>query len=759
MTAEATPPSVPPVPPVPPSGGSAGGPPTGGAHDASAPSPAFAAPTVPPARKAGLGRGRLGRPGFSIQSKLLVMLLLVSVGASVFTGVVGYMSGTESLKQAAYQRLIELRESRSREITNYYQQTQDSLVVYTRGRSVNDAMVAFSDGFKQLEAQPEDPAKAAAVADFYDKTFIPAYEKRTGTQTDSAAFIPTNPAEQYLQAEYTPKDLDYDKAITVQDAGDGSAWSAAHASYHEYFQEILNRFGYEDALLIDTDGDVVYSAYKGVDLGTNVLTGPYKGGVLEDGYKQALRSNAVDYVGITDFERYQPSFNVPTQWIFSPVGQDGVVTGVMALQVPIDKINDIMTASGEWEKDGLGKTGETYLAGPDHLMRSTSRLLIQDPKAYEKQAIAAGTSPELAKRAVAVKGTVQIQPTRSVSVDRALQGKTGTYIGTGYLGGENLTAYAPLDLKGLQWVIVARIDASEAFAPVTDFTRNLIVSMLGIIIVVSLLSLLLAQVFARPVRSLVTAVRRVAGGDYTVEVPGTRRDEFGDLGNAFNDMSRSLRLKQELIDEQRVENEKLLHTLMPASVAKRYKEGEETISEVHQDVSVVFADLVGFDDLTGGLSSEQELALLNGIVRSFDEAAERLGIEQVRTLREGYLASCGLIVPRVDNVRRTLDFALEMRTIIDRFNAQHKANLTLRVGVDSGTVTSGLVGRASLAYDMWGDAVSIANRVQTVSGEPGIFVSQRVYDRMQDTMTFESMGTVETREGSQPVWKVVQAKS
>jgi class 3 adenylate cyclase len=257
------------------------------------------------------------------------------------------------------------------------------------------------------------------------------------------------------------------------------------------------------------------------------------------------------------------------------------------------------------------------------------------------------------------------------------------------------------------------------------------------------------------VRSLVGAVRRVAGGDYSVEVPNTRRDEFGDLGAAFNDMSRSLRVKQELIDEQRAENERLLLTLMPATVAKRYKDGEETISEVHQDVSVIFADLVGFDDLTRGLDSERELSLLNGLVRSFDEAAERLGIEQVRTLREGYLASCGLIVPRVDNVRRTLDFALEMRTIVERFNAQHQANLTLRVGVDAGMVTSGLVGRTSLAYDMWGDAVSLANRVQSVAGTAGIFVSQRVRDRLQDTVTFEAAGTVETREGPQAVWRVV----
>ncbi|HXH35558.1 MAG TPA: adenylate/guanylate cyclase domain-containing protein [Plantibacter sp.] len=721
-----------------------------------------AEPTAPPIPSApsstvpsrGLGRGRIGRPGFSIQSKLLVMLLLVSVGASVVTGIVGYLSGSESLRQASFERLTELRESRAREITNYYQQTADSLVVYTRGTTVVDAMNGFHNAFHELEEQPVDPARAATVESFYTDTFAPALAERTGDAIEPAAFIPKTPAQTYLQSVYTPQDFDYDAAIQVDDAGDGSTWSAVHATYNDYFREIINRFGYEDALLIDDEGDVVYSAYKGPDLGTNVLTGPYKGGVLEDGFNAALRSNAVDYTGITDFERYQPSLNVPTQWIFSPVGQGGRVDGVMALQVPIEQINTIMTSDGDWKTDGLGDTGETYLAGPDELMRSTSRLLIEDPEAYLKQSVAAGTPPQDAQRAVDVAGTIEIQPTRTTSVERALAGETGTLIGPGYLGGENLTAYMPLEIDGLQWVLVARIDSAEAFAPVTDFTRNLIISVLAIIVVVSLLSLVLAQVFARPVRALVGAVRRVAAGDYSTEVPNTRRDEFGDLGMAFNDMSRSLRLKQELIDEQRAENEKLLLTLMPASVAKRYKEGEETISEVHQDVSVIFADLVGFDDLTRGLDSEHELSLLNGLVRSFDEAAERLGIEQVRTLREGYLASCGLIVPRVDNVRRTLDFALEMRAIVDRFNAQHKASLTLRVGVDAGIVTSGLVGRTSMAYDMWGDAVSLANRVQTVSGQPGIFVSQRVRDRMQDTVTFESAGTIETRDGEQTVWRV-----
>ena len=118
--------------------------PSGSSPDATAPTDP-PGPPIPPApssaaRSRGLGRGRFGRPGFSIQSKLLVMLLIVSVGASVVTGIVGYLSGSDSLRQASFERLTEVRESRAREITNYYEQTRDSLVVYTRGTTVVDAM-------------------------------------------------------------------------------------------------------------------------------------------------------------------------------------------------------------------------------------------------------------------------------------------------------------------------------------------------------------------------------------------------------------------------------------------------------------------------------------------------------------------------------------------------------------------------------------------------------------------------------------------
>ncbi len=729
-------------------------------------SPPPSPPPIPP----GL-RGRDAAPGpsvdlrhrrlvpFGIQSKLLVMLLVTSILSALVVGFVGYRSGQDSLENAAFNQMTHVRESRSREITSYFKQLTDAQVIYTRGSTAIDAVQAFTAGFTQLQSATTTPQQDSAVASFYRDTFVPRLERNTGDTSDPAGFLPTTPAQKYLQSHYTATGTNPDDSIKIDDAGDGSAWSAAHAKFHDYFRELVDRFHYDDALLLDTEGNVVYSAYSGADLGTNVETGPYRDSSLATAYKDALTSNAVDFTKITDFERYQPAYGLPTAWAVSPIGSNGVVSGVLALQVPVTAINDLMTGGGDWSAEGLGQTGETYLAGPDETMRSISRLLVEDPQQYQEQAIAAGQDPVTAAQAVATKDTVLLQDTRTPAVQSALRGQSGTAILPDYLGQEALIAYAPLQIEGLRWVIVAKIATAEAFRPVTDFTRNLVLSTAAIIFLVCLASLILAQAFVRPVRRLVNGVRQVAAGDLSVEVMVRTTDEFGDLSGAFNDMSRSLRVKQELLDQQRAENDRLLLTLMPEAVAQRYRKGEATIAEDHQDVSVIFADIVGFEALTEQLSSEKSLALLNDLVLSFDEAGERLGIEKIRTLRTGYLASCGLSVPRVDNSRRAVEFAVEMDTIIRRFNRKSGTYLSLRAGVDTGTVTSGLVGHSSVVYDMWGDAVSLANQLQGVSGRPGIFVTARVYDQTRDILRFEPAGEIENKHGRQSVWRVVTDES
>ncbi|ARC56247.1 Adenylate cyclase [Frondihabitans sp. 762G35] len=700
-------------------------------------------------------RRRLGRGSLDIQSKLLIMLLAVSVLSTVVIGAIGYVNGRNSLERAAFQQVTNLRESRTTTLERTIAQIQQNVVLDSRNQSAIQATAAFTRGFDQLQGTPVTAAEKSAISSFYADDFAPALEQRSGQTTDPALFEPTTNPQAYLQTHYTvPFKLDYDKALANDDAGDGSSWSKAHAEYHDYFRELVTQAGYEDVLLLDTKGNVVYSAYSGVDLGTNVLTGPYSKSALSTVYNTSLRSNAVDTAFTTDFDRYQPSLNVPTAWIASPVGSGSSVEGVLAIQVPSDAINSVMTDDGNWKKDGLGQTGEAYVAGPDRLLRSTSRELLENPRQFEKDAVAAGTPVATARREVQVKGSVLLQPVPTTAVTRALQGKSGTVVDTDYLGHEALAAYAPLSIDGVDWVIVAKVDSSEAFAPVTDFTRNLLLSMAAIIVFVALLALVLAQVFVRPIRRLQTAVNRIGAGEIGVEVDARAGDEIGDLATSFNDMSRSLKLKQDLLDEQRAENERLLLTLMPAEVAKRYKEGEETIAADHQDVSVAYADIVGFDEYSRSKQSEEALLALNGLWKSFDEAAERHGVEKVRSTQRGYLASCGMTVPRVDNARRVAEFTLEQQRIVDRFNGVNGTKLGLRAGLDSGTVTSGLIGRTSMVFDMWGDAVNLAYRVQGTSPVPGIYATQRVADKLGDTVRMSEAGTIETQGGSQRVWKL-----
>lgn len=697
---------------------------------------------------------RARRGGLSIQSKLLIMLLAVSVISSVIVGVIGYVSGRESLRAAAIDQLTTIREMRVDELEHTVGGVQSGVALDSRNLSAQTLSKLLNAGWDELQTRELTPEQEAELEAYYAETFIPDLEARTGDSYSPTAFIPQSRAGKWVQYHYTAQFADFDEALATPGADDGTAYSAAAARYGDYLSRLVETVGYEDLLVMNLDGDVVYSAYKGVDMGSNLLEGPFRESLLADAYRDVVATNSVSTVETTDFERWVPSLNVPSMWVVSPIGNDTEVTGVLAAQIPIETINDAMTGDGRWKEQGLGDTGEVYLVGQDHLMRSISRMLVEDPEEYAAKVISAGTPPEIAERAVAVSGTVLLQPIDTPPVQEALKGRTGAGVSTSYLGDENITAYTPVEIEGLNWVAVARIDTAEAFAPVADFTRTLVLSLLAIVLAVSVLSLLLAQVFTRPIRKLVDAVRRVAGGDLAVQVPIGSRDEIGDLGSAFNDMASSLRIKQELIEEQQIENQKLMLTLMPEAVARRYKEGEETISEEHDNVSVVFAELVGFEDFAEALSGDEETSQLNALMRAFDEAASKAGVEKVRALRGGYLASSGLIVPRVDNVRRAVDFAREMRAAVARFNTQNGTELDIRAGVDTGTVTSGLVARTSLAYDLWGDAVSLAYRVRSVTGQPGIFVSQAVRDRMQDSVRFAKAGTVELRGKAQDVWRI-----
>ncbi len=694
------------------------------------------------------------RPGLSIYSILLIMLLSVSVLSSIVVGIIGYLNGSQALQIIAEEKLVEIRENRAREMAQLFRTIENSVRLGAINETSKQAARAFTAGFEELEAQPAGAEITSALDDYYRTDFAVALSEATGEDVVGATFAPRDPAQAYLQYNYVIPYDDWEQAIANEDAGDGSAWSEAHARYHPYFRTLTEVSDFEDILMLDTDGNVVYTAYKGVDLGTNLFDGPYRLSNLAGAYREAMDRNIVGDVVIADFDAYSPSLGTPAGWAVTLIADGGEVIGALAIELPIDRINGVMTVGGEWELNGLGATGETYLVGTDGLMRSISRGLIDDPEAYEQAAVAAGLSPAAAALSVRNGDTLLQQAIATEAVTRALSGEDGTVLARDYLGRDSLTAFAPLGVDGLDWVIIAQETSAEALTPVEEFTRNLILSTAGMIIFVCLLSLVLAQVFIRPLRRLKSAAQRIGAGEEGVQVDAGSSDELADVAVAFNDMSRSLQAKSQLIAEQERANEELILSFMPEGMANRYRQGDDTITQDAEDVTVVFADIVGFEELAMSLTSDDALARLNDLIRSFDEAAERHGVERVRSTRQSYLASCGLVTPRVDNARRAVEFAIELDEIVERYSAQQGVDLSVRAGLDSGRVTSGLIGRARVVYDMWGDAVNLAFRVQGDSNEPGIYLTQRVADRLPESLPVTPAGDLETQSGTQRVWRI-----
>jgi class 3 adenylate cyclase len=715
------------------------------------------AETAPPPK----ARERARRPllrhrfRFGIQSKILVAMLLSSIlGVSVI-GLIGAISGRNALRQVESERLIELRESQKRQVQSLFREVTNSLVVYSGGFSITEATAALTAGFNQLANVTINPAQQQALVKYYENQMIKPIKRATGDDIDMNAVLPSSNAQKYLQAYYTapPRAAD---SFPIEDAGDGSAWSAANARFDFYIRGIVTRFDYRDALLLDTQGNVVYSVMKGPDLGTNILNGPYRESNLKDAYQKAMRSNDVDFVWITDFQPYQPQLDAPTAWVVSPVGMNGRIDGVMALPLPVAKINRIMTAGKQWIPAGMGVSTEAYLAGPDDLMRSDSRLFLEDPKEYRREAIEAGTPPDVVDEAIRLGSTTLVQPVPTAGLRAAQRGETGVVSATDYTGHRELEAYAPLNIPNsdLHWSILATRDDSDAFARLGRFSKTLVIAVTAMVFVICVASMLIAQTATRPVRRLEEGTRKISSGDYDINIPVMSRDEIGDLTAAFNEMSRNLAIKDELLNEQRSENNRLLLALMPESIVQRYREGEATIAQKHLDVAIIYADIVGLDEISNELPGNELVGIVDELFRQFDSAAETLGVERIRTFHNGYLASCGVITPRLDCIHRSVEFAVEMRRIIDRFNSETGHTLGLRVGINTGNVISGLVGRSSLVYDMWGAAVSLAHQMHSGAPQPGVYVSSQVYEAMRDVRHFTPAGTISVGGTDQAIYRL-----
>jgi class 3 adenylate cyclase len=196
---------------------------------------------------------------------------------------------------------------------------------------------------------------------------------------------------------------------------------------------------------------------------------------------------------------------------------------------------------------------------------------------------------------------------------------------------------------------------------------------------------------------------------------------------------------------ERERTEKLLLNILPQPIVERLKLSTEKIAENFQDVTVLFADIVQFTELSTQFTSNELVNLLNHIFSAFDRLAEKHGLEKIKTIGDAYLVVGGLPEEREDHASAIAEMALDMQDTVKQLSKDLGKKIQIRIGIHSGPVTAGVIGKKKFIYDLWGDTVNTASRMESCGLAGDIQVSEETYTRLKDIYEFEERGIIDVK--------------
>ena len=416
-----------------------------------------------------------------ITIKYPIIIVTLALAAAFSTSYIAYTESSAQLLQAAERQLVARRDSRILAINGYTEALQQELSYASNDLFIQQAMHDFVITWNALD----------------------------------------NENRQLLKKRY--------QNLNATDVPLTSRYDNAHQAYHPLLHNYQKMQGHNDIFLFDTDGNVVYSVTKHDEFTLNVHSKAWTNTSLGNVY-ESIRDNPV--AGFQAYSEFNASHAFKGQAssyaATAMLNAGGQLIGIIAIEVPISRINELMQMSVQ-----LGNSGETYLVGSDLLMRSDSRFSEQS--------------------------TILKVQANTLTSRRALSGQSGIIFAPNYRGVEVLSAYAPFDYLGSRWAILAEVDKAEIIAPLLRMQKLLIINSLLATALISLIGLLVARHLSKPITILSRVISELANDDLKQHVPYTERDdEIGQIGKAL------LVLKQHAGQRKRAERALLNHQAMLA---------------------------------------------------------------------------------------------------------------------------------------------------------------------------------------------------
>ena len=484
--------------------------------------------------------GVLMLQNLKLTAKLPIMMLVACLAMAAASTAISYFSAKQQATEQVEYNWSGILAAKKHELEVYYKSIEQDLRITAGAPTIKQAVKEFSQAWTELGFNQQSRLQKAYITDNPN---------------------PTGEKEK------------------LDAASTGSTYDAVHAKYHPIVRKLLQERGYYDIFLFNLSGDLVYSVFKELDYATNLQNGKYRSSDLGNAFRAGLNAKTADTIDFFDFKPYAPSHGAPASFMSIPIIENGNKIGVLVFQMPVDRLNELMT-----QDTGLGESGETLMIGADYLLRNDSRF------SKENDILA-----------------VKVQ---NEAISSALAGETASAEDNAYRNMNIQYVAQPFKYKGKSFALVALESVAEIEAHITAQLYKMLFMTFALLVLIGFLGYLASKSITKPISKIIANIQELAGGNNKVEIFGTdRNDEIGEIANSVLIFKENA-IKQEVLQ------------------AEADKE-QETRLQRQQAVEKLIADFQGQvrNSLeTVRLSAEQMEGHANNMSESAFESTERAKI-------------------------------------------------------------------------------------------------------------------------------------
>ena len=466
-----------------------------------------------------------------------------------------------------------IRNMKSGHVQDYINNLSHSIVYFSQINNTIKAVEELNKAYYSIAPASDKQLAvcAEALRSFYQNSFIPTLKSSGHKNIIEKAddYIPLTPQGIILQCEFLANVISpEDERVPLSELNE---YKKSYSKYASLFQDFLTENNFQDLLIINPDGIVIYSSAKNPDFAADVKSGPLSFTTLKNIHLYSRNQPNAGVSRMFDFTFYPMVLMKPAAFIASPVANDNGYLGAIVGLIDSASFDTVINGNREWADDGLGKTGESYIVGSDLTMRTNSRMMVENGDAFMDQLKSIQTSSQNIDMIETNQSTVLLQQITRSSIAGIFAGKTTVHRAKNYLDTDAITAYAPLRIPDLDWGIVTEITVKEASDDIQAVKTDVLKSVAIVFVLVFILAIFASAAIVRPISTLGTAVIRFANGDYSRRINDRSRDEIGALSRTFDQMANTisersqalLKVNNSLASEikERVQTENILQIL------------------------------------------------------------------------------------------------------------------------------------------------------------------------------------------------------